>query len=52
MKRRTRTLLAILGLLVLIAALAILAYSFSPLPLTRLVFPVTPTLLVPPGGGG
>jgi hypothetical protein len=39
-------------MLLLIAALAILIYTFSPIPLDRSIIPISPTLLVPPGGGG
>ena len=48
MSRRTRALLAALGMLLLVAALAILLSTFSPLPTSRTVFPVAPTLLIPP----
>ncbi len=48
MSRRTRALLAILGMLLLVAALAILISTFSPNVINRSVVPVAPTLLVPP----
>jgi hypothetical protein len=46
-----RALLATLGMLLLIAALALLVYTLTPNPLDRSIFPVAPTLLVPPGAG-
>jgi hypothetical protein len=52
MTRRTRALLAALGMLLLIAALALLIYALSPNPFLRSVFPIAPTLFAPPGGGG
>ena len=50
MSRRTRALIAALGVVLLLAGLALLVYSFSPFPIDRLVLPVAPALLVPPGG--
>jgi len=52
MSRRTRALLAALGMVLLIAALLLLIYTLAPNPFDRSIFPVAPTLLVPPGAGG
>jgi hypothetical protein len=49
MHRRTRMLLAILGLLLLVFALAALLYAWLPNPVESSVFPIPPALLVPPG---
>jgi hypothetical protein len=50
MPRRTRALLAILGGLLLIFALAALVYAALPAPVESGIYPVSPLLLIPPGG--
>ena len=50
MHRRTRMLLAILALLLLVFALAAVLYAGLPNPVESSVFPIPPALLVPPGG--
>ena len=50
MTRRMRLLLGIAGLILIVAAGLALAYAFSPRAIDSAVYPVTPTLLVPPGG--
>jgi hypothetical protein len=51
MSRRTRILLAVIGLLLLGISLAALSYAFAPAGVLRETTPIIPTLLtLPPGG--
>ena len=50
MTRRTRLLIGIAGLILIFAAALALSYAFSPRAVNSGVYPVTPTLLVPPAG--
>ena len=52
MTRRTRIILALIGLLLVLISLTALSYAWSPVDALREQVPIAPTLLtLPPGGG-
>jgi hypothetical protein len=52
MTRRTRIILALIGLLLVGISVAALSYAFAPAQIMHASAPLAPTLLaVPPGGG-
>lgn len=52
MSRRKRIILASIGLLLLVFALAALSYAWSPVEMLSEQAPIAPTLLTLPAGGG
>jgi hypothetical protein len=50
MSRRARLILVLVGLLLVMAAMALLAYALRPLPVESVQATLIPTLLTPPGG--
>ena len=50
MSQRARLILALIGLLLVMAAVVLLAYALRPLPVESLQATLVPTFLTPPGG--
>jgi hypothetical protein len=50
MQARLRLLIGLLALVFILIAAIVLLYALAPAPVEHLTFPVTPTLLAPPGG--